>query len=320
MDTQLPDKPVLIGDTDTQVQENPVLISDIAADPFIFGSSTVDNYPRDVREILVKKLRTSAISNRRLYGWVKSTYEGTLTIPSAEAFSGWCSRARKRMAAQASEASADQLLSQFSAGLAEIETIVAQVRMGSHPDFNKVRLLEGLVGKCLMRITDLEDEYNIYKASLSKKRAALFGKRTGIIDHTTVNDMIADPRGKRKDVAADPAGSQKIERANVDVAIARYITEVRSIISDVLKMSAQFKADEVAAREHIRDEARVLLDLVKTVVMEVCPERYARFADRLTARLRSQSWAPGSPNRDAVTVEETETNGEEQATATESPS
>lgn len=318
MDNNPADKPVLIGDA--PINDTPVLIGDIATDPFIFGSSTVDNYPREVREMLVKKLRTSAISNQKLYRWVKSTYEGTLTIPSSEAFSGWCTRARKRMAAKASEASADQLLSQFSSGLAEIETIVSQVRMGSHPDFNKVRLLEGLVGKCLMRITDLEEEYSIYKASMSKKRSALFGKRTGIIDHTTVNDMLADHRGKRKDNSVDQAGTQKIERANVDVAIARYITEVRSIISDVLKMSAQFKADEISAREHIRDEARVLLDLVKSVVMEVCPERYARFADRITARLRSQNWSPGSPNRDAITVEENEPNGDEQASATESSS
>jgi hypothetical protein len=165
-----------------------------------------------------------------------------------------------------------QLLAKFSEGINEIEHLVAQVTKQDNPDFNKIRLMEGLVGKCLIRINALE--------AASKDKAS----------------------------EASPG---------IDGAIVKYISEVRNIIESVLKMSALFRSDEQETVRLVRLESKMILELVRSVALEVCPEKYNAFSQILKQKLQAHKISLDSqqaPNKDSI-VEGQTTNETEPTTA-----
>lgn len=135
----------------------------------------------------------------------------------------------------------EKILCNFESGLAEINSVLIQISRGKDPIFNKIRLLEGLVGKCMQRITALEN------------------------------------------LEVDRKSNQ-----NVDNIIIRYISEVKSIVDIINKLSGNNAyQDEKILIQLIRNEAKGVLEAVREIVLEICPEKYDLFKEKLLLKLQS---------------------------------
>jgi hypothetical protein len=72
----------------------------------------------------------------------------------------------------------------------------------------------------------------------------------------------------------------------VENAIARYISEVKSIIETVTRLSGDTQKDEQVFIQLIRNESKGVLELVREIVLEIAPEKYELFKDKLKKRLQ----------------------------------
>jgi hypothetical protein len=142
------------------------------------------------------------------------------------------------------------LITKLETGIVEINQVLVQVSQGQSPNFDKVRLLEGLAGKCLQRVKRLEDLTEDSKKPIP----------------------------------------------SVENAIVRYLSTVK----DIIQSSAELSSDAPNDRDLIqlvKAETRELLELVKTLILEICPEKYEEFRLRLQDKLQTM------PKQEPVVVE-----------------
>jgi len=132
----------------------------------------------------------------------------------------------------------ERIAYKFEDGLKEIEGILVQISEGKEPRFNKIRLLEGLVAKCLSRIKELE----LYPGQKTDK----------------------------------------------DVAIARYISEAKNIVESLNKLSKDVQSDERVLIQLIRNESRGVLEAVREIVLEIAPDKYDLFKEKMRVKMQAQ--------------------------------
>jgi len=199
--------------------------------------SAVLTLPPTIRtelDVLIDK-NSSGLS---IYKKLKEKYSQTSTIPTVPTLLRYIKYYKVQKGQVQKKIIDEKFAYNFGDGVKEIENILVQISKGSEPNFNKIRLLEGLAGKCIQRVKILED---------------LPGK--------------ADPR--------------------VETAIARYISETKSIVESVTKLAEETSKDEQVLIQLIRNESKDLLRTVREIVLDVCPEKYDLFKEKLKVKLKA---------------------------------
>jgi len=204
--------------------------------------NSVLHLPPDVKTE-IDQLIDQDSSGQAIYRSLTAKYGTQLKVPSLPTILKYVRYYNSQKMGIQKQIIEERLVSQFQNGVQEIETLIAKVSQGQdQATFNKVRVLEGLVAKCMLRIHSLE----LTQSSATRPNTA------------------------------------------VEQAIARYIAEVKSIIESIIKMSSSIQQDEQTLIQVINVQSNKFLEVVRDIVLEVCPERYDTFRTKLESKLRDQ--------------------------------
>ena len=205
--------------------------------------SSIFDLPISIRTELEQMIDKST-SGLGIYNRLKEKYGSQTQVPTVPTILRYVKYYNGKKETLQKKVIEEKLTCNFESGLQEIEGVLTQIQQGGDPSFNKVRLLEGLVAKCLQRINDLECD--------------------------------------------QPSGKGKKKDPRIEQAIARYISEAKSIVESVTKLSGDVQKDEQILIQLIRKETQEILALVKDIILDVCPEKYNVFRDKLKLRLQDK--------------------------------
>jgi hypothetical protein len=197
--------------------------------------SSVLKLPPDIRTELDNFIDNGKAS-LAIYSALKGKYGSVLQVPSVPTiirYVKYYNLQKRNVQAKIVE---ERIAYKFEDGLKEIEGILIQISEGKEPRFNKIKLLEGLVAKCLKRISELE----LYPGQKTDK----------------------------------------------EVAIARYISEAKNIVESLTKLSKEVQSDERVLIQLIRNESRGVLEAVREVILDIAPDKYDLFKEKLGSKMR----------------------------------
>jgi hypothetical protein len=186
----------------------------------------------------VDSLVENNCSGRSLYFTLKEKYKETAQIPSIPTllkYIKYYHASKQQVQRQVVE---EKMLTKLEGGIVEVDRVLIQISKGEDPSFNKIHLLEGLAGKCLKRIQNLENMVSTYK----------------------------DP---------DPA---------VENVIVRYVSTVKEIVQSVVTLANESQDDQVLI-QMIRAETSGILRAVNEVLLDLCPDKYEEFKEKLKTKL-----------------------------------
>jgi len=150
-----------------------------------FRSAVLD-LPPNVRAELEAMIDKSK-SGLSIYSSLKEKYSTQTTIPSVPTILRYMRYYQEKKGAVQKQVFEEKLAFSFEDGLKEIASVVVQVSQGKEPDFNKVKLLEGLAGKCLQRVHLLEESSKSTKKDprIETAIARYISEAKGIIESVT---------------------------------------------------------------------------------------------------------------------------------------
>lgn len=117
--------------------------------------SSILNLPPDIRTELDTFIDNGKAS-LAIYGVLKEKYGSLTRIPTVPTIIRYVKYYNLQKRNTQSKIVEERIAYKFDDGLKEIESILVQISAGKEPRFNKIHLLEGLVAKCLKRISELE--------------------------------------------------------------------------------------------------------------------------------------------------------------------
>jgi len=226
--------------------------------------------PREIRED-VDSLIEKQYSGKALLRHLKERYQNVAIIPSLPTILKYVRYYNSQKHNIQQQIVEEKILYNLEDGITEVNNVFLQVSSGKDPNFDKIKLLEGLAGKCVHRIHKLED-------------------------------LIKD---KQK---PDPA---------VEQAIVRYVSVVKDIMQSVNTLSSTHREDEKIMIQLIRTEARGILDAVRSIIIEICPDKYDIFKEKLRSKLQERGGY--ALQRDAKTEKNASDGEEKQLSETNIP-
>ena len=143
----------------------------------------------------------------------------------------------------------EKITCQYGDGLAEIDNILININEGKEPRINKVKVLEGLAAKCLQRIQYLEDEEALSKTDKNRS---------------------------------------KFDSKGAEASIVRYVMEVKSILDTSHKLSKEVQEDDKVILQIIRNESQGLLEVIKEIILDICPDQFELFKEKLKLKLQDR--------------------------------
>ena len=206
------------------------------------GRSLIHDFPPEVRAEVDRMIEMRA-SSSAIHRMLKDKYKDIIHVPSLPTVLNYVRNKMEINSRPGMSGLSKDTVVQFTAGLAELAKVADQARTKNEPNFSKIRILEGLVGKCALRILAIEEA--------TSKTSKIF-----------------------------PGNEQ---------AMVKYISEIKSIIESVIKLSTDLRKDDEEIIQLIHAEAQAFLKMVKAVVLDVCPEKYELFKARLRDGLKIKS-------------------------------
>ena len=235
-----------------------------------FRSSILELNPtvRAELEELIEK-GTSGLS---IYNTLKQKYEPQIKVPTVPTILRYVKYYQLKKRDTQKKLVEEKLACDFGDGITEIENIVARVTQNEEPTFNKIRLLEGLVAKCLCRITSLESSLQGQKANPS-----------------------------------------------IENAIVRYVSEVKTLAETITKLSAESQQSETVLIQMIRNEAKTVLEVIREIILDICPEKYDLFKEKLRRKLQDKGLEVSTQTKVTELSKDTEQILKEEVTVQVSP-
>lgn len=191
----------------------------------------------------VNKMVEMQASGSAIHRMLKDKYSNVIKTPALPTVLAYIRKKGEEDKRSSLSVISPSAVSQFALGLHELAKVADQARTKNEPNFSKIRILEGLVGKCVLRILAIEEA--------TTKTTKIF-----------------------------PGHEQ---------AMVKYISEIKSIIESVIKLSTDLKKDDEEILQLIRAESQAFLKIVKAVVLDVCPEKYESFKLKLREGLKAKS-------------------------------
>jgi hypothetical protein len=191
----------------------------------------------------IDSMVSAQASGSAIHRMLKDKYSTLISVPALPTVLKYIRKKNEEDKRAGSSVLSPAAVSQFALGLSELARVADQARTKNEPNFSKIRILEGLVGKCILRIQSIEDA--------ATKTTKIF-----------------------------PGNEQ---------AMVKYISEIRGIIESVIKLSTDLKQDDQEILQLIRAESQAFLKIVKSVVLDVCPEKYELFKLKLKEGLKTKS-------------------------------
>lgn len=202
----------------------------------------ISTLPPEIRAEVDKMVEMQA-SGSATHRMLVDKYSNVIKVPALPTVLAYIRKKNEQDKRAGLSVISPSAVSQFALGLHELARVADQARTKNEPNFSKIRILEGLVGKCVLRILAIEEA--------TTKTTKIF-----------------------------PGHEQ---------AMVKYISEIKSIIESVIKLSTDLKKDDAEIIQLIRDESQAFLKIVKAVVLDVCPEKYELFKLKLKEGLKSKS-------------------------------
>lgn len=148
--------------------------------------SAVLELPPNIRAELESMVDRSK-SGLSIYSSLKEKHGNTATIPSVPTILRYMRYYQTKKGAVQKQVFEEKLAFAFEDGLKEIESVVVQISQGKEPNFNKLKLLEGLAAKCIERVHLLEQSNVTTKKDprIETAIARYISEARGIIESVT---------------------------------------------------------------------------------------------------------------------------------------
>ena len=130
--------------------------------------SNIFNLPPNIRTELDTFIDNGK-AGLAIYGALREKYGSLMRVPSVPTIIRYVKYYNLQKRNTQSKIIEERIAYKFEDGLKEIEGILIQISEGKEPRFNKIKLLEGLVAKCLRRIAELE----LYPGQKTDKEVAI---------------------------------------------------------------------------------------------------------------------------------------------------
>ena len=118
-------------------------------------ASHIFQYPADVLEALNQKIDSGA-SVRVIQQFLKDNYSNVISIPSLDAISLYRKQYMSKTTAVAIQTNKTEISREFNEGLTELDRLLSQIKGRQELNYSNVKVLQGLMGKCLLRESALE--------------------------------------------------------------------------------------------------------------------------------------------------------------------
>ena len=197
-------------------------------------------FPPEIRAEVDNAIETQQLSGRAIYRMLKDKYSNVIAVPSLPTVIKYIRHHTTTQDNVKRQLIEEKTLYNLEDGVKEVTNVHLQVSRGEEPHFQKIKLLEGLAGKCIHRIHALEDLISNVKKP-------------------------------------DPA---------VENVIVRYVSTIKDVLQSVAGMSSTKESDERVVIQMVRTEARQILNAVRSIILEICPENYDLFKEKLQVRLK----------------------------------
>lgn len=120
-------------------------------------ASHIFQYPADVLEALNQKIDSGA-SVRVIQQFIKDNYSNVVTVPSLDAISLYRKQYQSKNTAITLQANKTEISREFNEGLTELDRLLTQIKGRQELNYSNVKVLQGLMGKCLLRESALEHQ------------------------------------------------------------------------------------------------------------------------------------------------------------------
>jgi hypothetical protein len=157
-----------------------------------------------------------------------------------------------------------------------LQTIVRYIR---HYRSRSDKLYEAKAKKDL--VENFDKEFTKITTTLKKVEQS-----PSNLDKTLVLEDLIQKCNAR--IARLESEQKKVLKANNEAIIVRYVTEIRNIIETLAKITGEVRENEKVVVQVVQGELFGLLDVIKQIVLEVCPERFDLFKEKLKVKLLSK--------------------------------
>ena len=120
-------------------------------------ASHIFQYPADVLEALNQKIDSGA-SVRVIQQFLKDNYSNVVTVPSLDAISLYRKQYQSKNTAITLQTNKTEISREFNEGLTELDRLLTQIKGRQELNYSNVKVLQGLMGKCLLRESALEHQ------------------------------------------------------------------------------------------------------------------------------------------------------------------
>ena len=120
-------------------------------------ASHIFQYPADVLEALNQKIDSGA-SVRVIQQFIKDNYSNVVTVPSLDAISLYRKQYQSKNTAVTLQTNKTEISREFNEGLTELDRLLTQIKGRQELNYSNVKVLQGLMGKCLLRESALEHQ------------------------------------------------------------------------------------------------------------------------------------------------------------------
>ena len=120
-------------------------------------ASHIFQYPADVLEALNQKIDSGA-SVRVIQQFIKDNYSNVVTVPSLDAISLYRKQYQSKNTAITLQTNKTEISREFNEGLTELDRLLTQIKGRQELNYSNVKVLQGLMGKCLLRESALEHQ------------------------------------------------------------------------------------------------------------------------------------------------------------------
>ena len=121
--------------------------------------SSILKLPPNIRTELDSFIEDGSKSGLAIYHALKEKYGSVTQVPTVPTILRYVKYYNIQKNSMSKRIVEEKITYKFEDGIKEIENVLIQIDNGQEPRFNKLRVLEGLAAKCLMRIKDIEDKH-----------------------------------------------------------------------------------------------------------------------------------------------------------------
>jgi len=118
-------------------------------------ASTLFDLPAEIREQINEKIE-QGMSIQRLQKFIKDNFSDTLSTPAFDTLSRYRKQYKVLSSPTPHIVPKEEIQRDFNAGLAELDKVLNQIKDKQDLDYSNVNVLQGLMGKCLIRLSELE--------------------------------------------------------------------------------------------------------------------------------------------------------------------